>query len=184
MTFRQSCCLLLTAALLPASAAKATTIVAADLGELTHDARAIVRGRVVAVEARWSDDHRSIETLVSVAAERYLKGAWAETVQFRVPGGALGRFRTMFVGAPEFAVDDRVVVFLATRGPTLPYLVGFSQGVYRLARAADGSGWLVTPPAFYPSAATVRVVRGDSARRPVPLADFEDRVRTLAGSGQ
>jgi hypothetical protein len=40
-----------------------------------------------------------------------------------------------------------VVVFLGARGPSVPYVVGFSQGVYRLVRSGDGSTWLVTPPA-------------------------------------
>jgi hypothetical protein len=167
-----------------ATPARGTVLIPADLGELSHDAHAIVRGRIVAVEARWSDDHHSIETIVTVQVERYLKGAWGPTVQFRVPGGELGRFRSIFVGAPEFAVDERIVVFLGTRGPTMPYLIGFGQGVYRVARTADQS-WVVTPPPLYPSAtATTRVVRGDTARRPVALSDFEDRVRSLAGGVQ
>jgi hypothetical protein len=185
MMSRLSCWLTAIATLvLAAPPAAATVLVPADLGELAHDARAIVRGRIVAVDSRWSDDHRSIETIVTVEAERYLKGAWGPTVQFRVPGGELGRFRSIFVGAPEFAVDERIVVFLGTRGPTLPYLIGLGQGVYRVSRTADRA-WVVTPAPLYPNAsATTRVVRGDTARRPVALADFEERVRSLAGGVQ
>src|SRR5262245_60719845 len=47
-------------------AAGATVIVPADLGELSHDARAIARGRVVAVDGRWTDDRRTIETIVTL----------------------------------------------------------------------------------------------------------------------
>ena len=39
----------------------ATVLVPVDLTELSRDARAIVRGRVVALDPRWSDDRRSIE---------------------------------------------------------------------------------------------------------------------------
>jgi hypothetical protein len=74
-------------------------------------------------------------------------------------------------------------VFLGSRGPSVPYVLGFNQGVFRIVRAAD-NGWVVTPPAAFPAAATTRIVRGDPARGPVPLADFERRVRTLAGGGQ
>src|SRR5438046_2022074 len=92
--------------------ARATVIVPADLGELAQDARAIARGRVAAAEARWSDDHRSIETIVTLDVDIYLKGSLGSTLLFRVPGGELGRFRSITVGAPQFAVDDRVIVFL------------------------------------------------------------------------
>lgn len=159
----------------------ATVVLPADLGELSRDARAIVRGRVVAVEARWADDHRSIDTTVTLEVETYLKGAFGSTLLFRVPGGELGRFRSVVVGAPEFSVDDRVIVFLGARGPSVPYVLGLGQGVFRLVHASDNSGWLVTPPGVFPSATgAAPIVRGDPSRRSMRLADFEDRVRALA----
>lgn len=163
---------------------RATVIVPADLGELARDARAIVRGRVASVEARWTDDHRAIESIVTLEVESTLKGSFGPDVQFRVPGGQLGRFRSLVVGAPEFTVGQRVVVFLGAQGPSVPYVLGMSQGVFRVV-AADGGGWLVTPPALWPSmAGTVPIVRGDPNRRPLPLGDFEQRVRALAGGAR
>jgi hypothetical protein len=168
-----------------ASPASGTVIIAADLGELSHDAIAIVRGRVAAVDPRWTGDHRTIETIVTLEVESYLKGTFGQTMQFSVPGGELGRFRSIVVGAPAFAVDERVVVFLGARGPSVPHVIGFSQGVFRVVRAADNRGWLVTPPAFLPSAAaTVPIVRGDPSRVPLALDDFERRVRALAGAAK
>jgi hypothetical protein len=165
--------------------ARATVLIGADLGELARDARAIARGRVVAVDAQWTSDRRTIETLVTLEVESYLKGALGETVQFRVPGGRLGRFRSIVVGAPEFDVDDRVVVFLGARGPSVPYVVGFSQGVYRISRSSDGSTWLVSPPALLaPASGSVTIVRGDPSRRPLPLDEFEQRVRVLVGAAR
>src|SRR5262245_26895633 len=164
---------------------RATVLVPADVGELSREAVAIVRGRVVALDARWTGDRRGIDTIVTLEVERYLKGSFGSTLQFRVPGGELGRFRSVFVGAPEFAVDEHVVIFLGARGPTVPYILGFNQGVYRVVPAADASGWVVTPPAMFPATAgTTRVVRGDASRKPVALADFENRVRGLAGGSR
>ena len=162
---------------------RATLLIPADLGELSRDARAIARGRVAALDPQWTEDRGTIETIVTLEVERYIKGALGPSLRFRVPGGDLGRFRSIVVGAPEFAVDEHVVVFLGARGPSVPYVLGLSQGVFRLVAASDGSGWLVTPPPVLPAVAgPALVVRGDAARHPMPLADFERKVRTLAGA--
>src|SRR6202048_72524 len=116
--------------------AGATVLIPADLGELSRDAVAIARGRVAALDARWTEDRGTIETIVTLEVESYLKGSLGSTLRFRVPGGELGRFRSVVVGAPAFAVDQRVVVFLGARGPSVPHVLGMSQGVFRLARAA------------------------------------------------
>ena len=177
--------LLLLSLLLLASEAWATVLIPADLGELSRDALAIARGRVTALDTQWTEDRGTIETIVTLEVESYLKGSLGSTLRFRVPGGELGRFRSIVVGAPAFAVDQRVVVFLGARGPTVPYVLGMSQGVFRVARAADNSGWVVTSPMLLPSTASAtRVVRGDPSRRSLALADFEQTVRALAGGAQ
>ena len=170
--------------LLVAFPTRATVLIPADLGELSRDARAIAYGRVVALDAQRTDDRGTIETMVTLEVETYLKGGLGSTLRFRTPGGDLGRFRSVVVGAPEFAVDERVVVFLGARGPSVPYVLGLSQGVYRVVRGA-GSGWVVTPPAMLAApAASVPIVRGDPSRRAVPLHDFEERVRALAAGAR
>src|SRR3954451_19979597 len=93
------------AATLPALV-HATIVVPADLGELARDARAIVVGRVAAVDGRWTDDRRTIETIVTLDVDTYLKGSFGSTLQFRVPGGVLGRYRNIVVGAPEFVANQ------------------------------------------------------------------------------
>jgi hypothetical protein len=163
--------------------ASASVVIPMNLGELSREALTIARGRVVALDARWTDDHRRVETVVTLEAEAYLKGAFGPVVQFRVPGGRLGRYRSILVGAPEFVLGQRVVVFLAARGPAVPFLLGLGQGVFRIVPGAGG--WIVTPPAILPTAGgPVGIVRGDPARRPLPLADFERQVRVLAGPVQ
>jgi hypothetical protein len=154
---------------------RATVVIPADLAELSRDARAIVLGHVVSVEGRWTDDRRTIETLISLEVESYLKGDLGTLVQFKVPGGRLGRFRNVVIGAPQFETGQRVIVFLGATGPTIPYLLGLHQGVYRVT--AETSGWVVVPASSWPDSGGP-VVRG--ARRPSPLQDFERDVRALA----
>jgi hypothetical protein len=163
-----------------ASRAGATVLLPADLGDLSHSAYAIARGSIESVETRWtSPEHRSIETIVTMRADAWLKGDLGATVRFRVPGGRLGRYRSLVVGAPSFDAGQRVVVFLGAAPPAIPYVLGLSQGVFRVAASAAGP--VVTPPAVMPvSGAPRTVTRGDPSRRPIALADFERRVRELA----
>lgn len=159
---------------------RATSILPADVGELSHEAVAIIVGRVAAVDARWTAERRGIETLVTLDAETYLKGGLGRSVQFVTPGGDLGRFQNIVVGAPRFVRGERVIVFLGARGPSLPFILGFNQGVFRVT-ASDRDD-LVTPPAFLPTGTTGRIVRGDPSRRPMPLAQFERSIRALVGA--
>jgi hypothetical protein len=162
--------------------ARATVLVPADLGDLSREARTIARGTVVAVEPRWLDDGRGIETLVTLQAAEYLKGPLGPTVQFRVPGGRVGRLRSITVGAPTFVAGDHVVVFLAARGPQVPHIVGMSQGLFRIARA--NNAWTVVPQPIPPVSSSTPVVRGDAARRPMALAEFERRVHGLVSASR
>jgi hypothetical protein len=169
-------------AVLVVTSASATVLLPADLGQLSREARSIIRGRVTAVEARWADDRRRIETLVTIAPDVYLKGAPGETVVFSVPGGRLGRYRSIVVGAPQFSIGQRVIVFLGGRGPAIPYVLGWAQGVFRLADSP--SGLIVTPPPIIPTGESASIVRGDALRVPLPLAEFERQVRALVSGAQ
>jgi hypothetical protein len=142
--------------------------------------QAIIHGRVVDVRSEVTRDRMMVVSYVTLHVDESLKGSIGESVTFRVPGGQVGRYRRIIVGAPRFERGDEVVVFLSARGPSFPYLFGLSQGVYRVARAADGRA-IVTPPAVMArGAGAERVVRGDPARRPLPLASFVREVRAIA----
>ena len=102
-----------------------------------------------------------------------------------VPGGRLGRYRSLVVGAPEFVAGQRVILFLNGEAPGIPHLVGLGQGVYRIAlRDAEE---MVTPPALVSSstASALAVTRGDRSRRTMRVVDFERQVSELiAGDTQ
>lgn len=176
---RRSCVVWLIAMLL-GSTVDATVLLPADLGELSREAGAIVRGRVVSVDSHWTDDRRGVETRVTLDVESSLKGSLGDTVTFRVPGGRVGRVRSIVIGAPQFTLDERVIVFLGHRGPSVPHVLGLGQGVYRIR--ADGPVERVTPVAVVGATAPQRLVRGDPARRPWSLEAFEQGVRALAQS--
>jgi hypothetical protein len=167
----------------PAAPVSATVYLPVDFTEMVTAAKDIAHGQVVDVRSELTADRRSIVTYVTMAVEQHLKGSFGESVTFRVPGGQVGRYRRIIVGAPTFERGDEVVVFLTSRGPSVPYLFGLSQGVYRVARPRDG-GVMITalPPLAARAGAAERVVRGDPARRPLTLEEFAREVRAIVES--
>jgi hypothetical protein len=154
--------------------AAATTLVPTDVAEMSREARAIALGRVVTMEARWSADRRRIETLVTLQTEAYLKGSLGGSLRFLLPGGELGRFRSIVVGAPQLAVGQDIVVFLGARDPGVPFILGFNQGLFRVAAS---NGVRVVKPAG-------PALRLEGEQAVMPLEQFARRVRTLAGGGR
>jgi len=162
--------------LLAPARAFATVVLPADFATVVNGADIIVSGRVVDVRSQLTEA-RSIESFITVAVSETIKGEPNRTLTFRVPNGTVGRYRRITVGAPEFVEGDRVVLFLRARAPNIPTLFGLSQGVYRVA--ATETGDMVLPaPLLARGVAAERVVRGDPARKSLPLDDFLRQVRT------
>jgi hypothetical protein len=160
------------------ASAAATVLVPATLAELSREAYVIVRGQVLDTEVVTTGDWKSIETIVTLAPEEALKGPVGGAVRFRTPGGQVGRYRRMVIGAPEFRVGQRVVVFLNNRGAELPYVIGMTQGVFRLVER-NGQWFVTPPPALARRTQPQPMTRGDLARRPLLVAEFEREVRAL-----
>jgi hypothetical protein len=153
----------------------ATVVVPAEFTEMVIGSQVIVHGVVTRVDAQIVGSRRTIETVVTVQVLDTLKGTGgATTAVFRVPGGEVGRYRRVMVGAPSFREGDEVVVFLAGRPPAMPMPFGLNQGVYRVARGADRA--TVAPLVADDGA---RVVRGDPARRPLTVDAFAASVRAI-----
>lgn len=160
-----------------AASLSAMVVLPAEFSEMVTASELVVHGRVVDVRPQIAGDRRTIETVVTLAVLDAIKGQPGERVYFRVPGGQVGRYRRVVVGAPEFAAGEEVVMFLKGRPPGVPFPFGLSQGVYRVVPEPGGRR-LVTPPIV--SEAAGRVVRGDPSRRPIDLAAFTRSVRTIA----
>ena len=151
----------------------------ADLGTLVRAARAIVHGRVIATDVQSSARTR-VETRVTIEAAAYLKGDFGPLVTFVVPGGTLGRYRTVVSGAPQFTVGEEVVLFLGGRAPALPYVVRLGEGVFRVqADPRTGQRLVTRQPILGHSAQWERVVRGGSRAAPMSLATLTTLVGEL-----
>jgi hypothetical protein len=160
--------------------ASATVLAPIEFRQLVTSSPVIVHGTVVDVRSDWVDGRRAVETFVTVEAGDYLKGDLGPRVTFKVPGGQLGRYRTIFVGAPTFQSGDELVLFLKSNGASYPFITGLSQGLFRVVTDRTSGRRLVTPPAVVGKPGVdERVVRGDPARRPLPLDDFRALVRQM-----
>lgn len=166
-------------------ALQATVLVPIEFRELVSIAPVIVHGRVVDVRSALLDGRRSVETFVTVEAGDYLKGQLGPNFTIRVPGGQIGRYRTVFVGAPEFRAGDELILFLQTPRASLPHIVGLSQGAFRIVPDPRTGQRMVTTPIVMGTGTgdVERVVRGDPARRSLSIDAFRDVVRQVMAQG-
>jgi len=161
----------------------ATVLIPAGLPELVSEAHTIVEGSVVSADPRTESGSRRVETLVTVAAVDYLKGNLGRRVTFRVPGGQIGFRRTVMIGAPVFRPGDRVLLFLAGAAPSLPWIVGLNQGVYRVKTAPrlTTGKW---SEELQVTEDQPTHVRSNATASSVSLSLFKARVRTLVRAGE
>ena len=162
----------------------ATVLIPAEFREIVTGSQIIVHGRVSGVRSEWAAGRRRIESVVTLDAAAFYRGSASRTVTFRVPGGQIGRYRSVMVGAPEFRAGDEVVLFLKSDGPAVPQIFGLNQGVFRVRVDARTGRRLVAQPIVTARGdAPEVVVRGAADRRPLPLEQFAAQVRTALQQG-
>ena len=161
----------------------ASTFLSAEFREVVSEASTIVRGRVTDVRAIRSLEG-DVESIVTIAVETSLKGSAEAFVAMRLPGGTIGRYRTVMTGAPVMRVGEHAVFFLK-RGPgNALWPVGLAQGIYRISASASTVGMVHAP--VLPGVTTNAVgpvIRGDVRRKPLPVTEFESLVRLLLTRG-
>jgi hypothetical protein len=156
----------------------AMTYVATDFPTLVGEARAIAVGRVVSLAPQWKEGRRGIETLLTLEVDQYLKGDLGQFVTLAVPGGEMGRYRSVMPGAPSFVEGEELVLFLAGDGAGMPHVLGLGQGVFRIMTDRARGARIVVPEILMAvGSGTVRIVRGDRTRRPSTLEQFAAEVR-------
>lgn len=161
----------------------ATVLVPADFSEIVAGSQIIVYGRVTSARAEWSGDRSRIDTVVTVMAGTYLKGGPGSMVTFRVPGGQIGRYRNVMIGAPQLQPGEEAVLFLAASGPSVAHIFGLSQGLFRVKVDARTGQRTVIPPVLVANGDQGQaIVRGDTERRQLSLDEFAATVRqTMSG---
>jgi hypothetical protein len=166
------------------SIAHATVIVPAEFKEIVTGSELIAHGRVVDVRPEWADGRRRIDSVVTVNVLSWFKGGREQTLSFVVPGGEIGRYRNVLVGAPVFKAGDEAFVFLKTRADGMPYVFGLNQGVFRVNADGHGARQVTSPALTATGDAPETVRRGATARRPVPVDEFGSRIRSAMATGR
>ncbi len=139
----------------------ASTKLPADFRISVADATVIVRGRVTDVRAVRSV-RGEVETVATITVAAVLKGEASTHVSLRVPGGTIGRVRTVMPGAPRVSLGDEGVYLLKRVPGGVLWPVGLSSGIYRVTTAG-----------------------GRPTVRSMPLSEFESLVTLMvrASSG-
>jgi hypothetical protein len=119
---------------------QATTVVMLNDEDLAVSSRAIVRGKVAAIESRFDDSHKRIYTYVTIDIKSLLKGNLNNRqIVIRQLGGRVGDYIQLIYGAPEFKVGEKVFLFLNTA----------DDGALRIAHIFMGKFSIVLDPRTY-----------------------------------
>lgn len=162
----------------------ASTFLSAEFREIVSGSATVVRGRVTDVRALRSPSGE-VESFVTIAVESVLKGSADAFVSMRVPGGVIGRYRTVMVGAPVMRTGEHAVFFLRRGAGNTFVPVGLAQGVYRVT--TTGGRAMISAPvlAGVTTNTTGPIVRGDARRKPLAVGEFESLVRlVVAGAAR
>lgn len=124
----------------------ATIVAEKTFDELLSEADMIAVGRTTSVESHPTSDGRLAYTYVTLGELDVLKGSFAQpTIRLRLEGGPLPDGRVLFVpGMPEFFEGEKVAVFVRGNGRRICPLVGWWQGLLRVAVEAGTGAEIVT----------------------------------------
>lgn len=162
-----------------ATSGQASVLPYKSFDALLAESDGIVLGTVRSVEAAARTPH-DVHTFVTLDRLEMLSGRVdAPTLTLRLKGGFAGQSGLHVDGAPRFAPEERVLLFVQGNGRDLVPFVGWSQGVFRLAadpatgrqQVRDAEGNLVM------GVAEGQVVRDGGAQLETEIAGAPEAVR-------
>jgi len=158
---------------------RASVVVPTAFREVVADATLIVRGHLTDVRGVVMPEN-GVETIGTIAVDRVLKGTAGTFVTMTVPGGVVGRYRTVVSGAPRLTLGQQAVFLLKRRADGLWQPVGLTMGIYTIQTNTRSGRSVVDPPLVVGvTASTGPVVRGDSRRQLMTVQDFESLIQTV-----
>jgi len=98
-----------------AQSALASTFVLPADDDLIVSARAIITGKVLSIESALDEQQDRIYTYITVKVQEVLKGKiYDRRIVLKEMGGQVGNRGFNLYGNPQFAVDERVLLYLDT----------------------------------------------------------------------
>jgi hypothetical protein len=116
--------------------ASATTLVRMDLAALARSAEIIVRAQCIHSETKWESE--SISTFDDFAVLETFKGAPAQTLRVRLPGGRVNHTEVRIEGVPAFATGEETILFVEKTSAGDYGITSWAQGTFRIHRSAAG----------------------------------------------
>jgi hypothetical protein len=166
--------------LLAAPALRATVLLPAEFREIVGGSKIIAHVRIVDIRPEWAEGRRRIDSVVTATVVTSFKGESGDALAFKIPGGELGRYRSVMVGAPVFHEGDEAVLFLDGSNGTPLHVFGLNQGVFRVRMDPVSGQRIVVPPILMARGALPEpVVRGAATRRSLGLDAFGAQVRSV-----
>jgi hypothetical protein len=162
--------------LLLAVASRATTLARLSFDDLAQKARVIVRVRCLTSASVWRNGEIWTETEFEVLEQA--KGATQGIVRVSLPGGKVAHIQSRVDGVPNFHTGDEAYLFLWNAPGKETYVLGWTQGTFRIARDAQTGLELVTQdsadaPLFDP---TTKKFRHGGVQR-LPIAIFQLKLK-------
>jgi hypothetical protein len=122
--------------------AEATTLIKKSLDDLLVEADGVVLATVDDVTSRMRDTRKgAIDTLVTLSNLQVLHGRYeATTLTLQLEGGEVDGVGLWLHGSPRFTPGERVLLFVRDNGKAIVPIVGWTQGMFRVATdAATGA---------------------------------------------
>ena len=117
----------------------ATTMKIITLDDLCRKSNEIIIARVTAKNSYWNEDKDRIYTDIYFKVEQNIKGRLKplDQITMKYYGGSLDGVTTLVVGAPQFTVGEKSLLFLAEKQSDKTqqnfYVIsGFSQGKFNI----------------------------------------------------
>jgi hypothetical protein len=111
--------------------------------ELTRQADVVVRAQVESKTVRRDSEGR-IVTEIELSQRQVWKGEISTPVKVISPGGVLGERRTVSSGQADYALGEKVVLFLVTNKAGAFVTVGMSHGKFSI-RTKNGTEFAINP---------------------------------------
>lgn len=150
-----------------AATSQASTFLREEIPSLTRSSESVVQARVIDMQSAWNPEQTYIFTRVTLKVLRTFSGEAPATIVVRVPGGTVDGYTVEMHGAPKFALNENVVVFLDRWDDGVPMVNGYFQGLARVETDRGGN----------------LVLRGGVADG-LPLVELERSVRAALQGGE